>query len=130
MDNTAPVTRVEKTTPRRVGRQGRRRLEQQESQTKATLKTRESLGGSGKRGHGCGNDSGDNEDFMPTKKAAGAKARKPIAPAGAASCPRPKAKAFDELDDNGQPSFLPFSSTVELYILYPINGFLWLKLVS
>jgi len=128
----APVTRVEKTTPWRVGRQGRHRLEQQESQMKATLKMRESLGGSGKRGRGGGDDSGDDDFFMPTKKAAAAaaKARKPIAPAGAASRARPKAKAFNELDDDEQPSFLPFSSTVELYILYPINGFLWLEPVS
>jgi hypothetical protein len=75
------------------------------SQTKATLKTRKSLGGSGKRGCGCGDDSGDNEDFMPRqKKAAAAKALNPIVPAGAASRARPKAKAYnDELDDDKKP---------------------------
>ncbi|KAI9451533.1 DNA topoisomerase [Russula earlei] len=60
----------------------------------ATLKTRKSLG-SGKRVGGA--DSNDDGDFMPTKKAAAAKARKPIAPAGGASRARQKAvKASDD----------------------------------
>ncbi|KAH9963556.1 DNA topoisomerase [Russula dissimulans] len=64
----------------------------------ATLKHRKSLGGSGKRG-GDGDEDGDG-DFMPTKKAAAAKARKPIAPAGGASRARPKAaKAASASDD-------------------------------
>ncbi|KAH8981970.1 DNA topoisomerase [Lactarius akahatsu] len=78
----------------------------------ATLKTRKSLGGGpGKRGR----DGSDNDDdFMPTKKAAAAKARKPIAPAAGASRARPKAaiKASasddwlgpdDDDDDDGPP---------------------------
>jgi DNA topoisomerase II len=53
----------------------------------ATLKTRKSIV-SGKRG----GDSDGDDDFMPTKKAAAAKARKPmpIAPAGGASRAVPK----------------------------------------
>ena len=41
--------------------------------------------------------TGDNDNnFMPTKKAATTKARKPITPAGATSCARPKAKAASD----------------------------------
>lgn len=60
----------------------------------ATLKTRKSIG-SGKRG---GESDGD-DDFMPTKKAAAAKARKPIAPAAGASRARPKAAKGGDSDD-------------------------------
>ncbi|KAH9037042.1 DNA topoisomerase [Lactarius hengduanensis] len=65
----------------------------------ATLKTRKSLGGGpGKRGR----DGSDNDDdFMPTKKAAAAKARKPIAPAAGASRARPKAAIKASASDDG-----------------------------
>jgi DNA topoisomerase-2 len=55
----------------------------------ATLKTRKFIGSS-KRGGGVGGDSDGDDDFMPTKKAAAAKARKPIAPVGGASRTRPR----------------------------------------
>ncbi|KAN0123255.1 DNA topoisomerase, type IIA-like domain containing protein [Russula decolorans] len=66
----------------------------------ATLKTRKSIGGSGP-GKRIGGDSDGDDDFMPTKKAAAAKARsKPIAPAGGASRARPKVKKESDDDED------------------------------
>ena len=67
----------------------------------ATLKTRKSIGGSGPGKHIGGGDSDGDDDFMPTKKAAAAKARsKLVAPADGASRARPKAKKEADDDEN------------------------------
>ncbi len=54
------------------------------------------------RGRGGGDDSGEDDGSMPTKKAAGAaNSRKPIAPAGGASRTRPKATTKGSASDDG-----------------------------
>jgi DNA topoisomerase II len=72
----------------------------------ATLKTRKSIGSGRRGGVGGGGDSDGNDDFMPTKKAAAAKARKPIAPASGTLRARPKVPkdlSDDEMNLDDEP---------------------------